>query len=65
MPDYMGPNNFYDDGLDQNNNQNNVKGTKSEIIIGSGKDKQTDIPNPYIEGSTEHMKSLRQKKEIA
>ena len=53
MPDYMGPNNFYDDGLDQNKKQNNMQGTKSEIIIGSGKDGQTDIPNPYAnEGST-------------
>ena len=59
MPDYMGPNNYYDDGLGQSVPKN-VQATKSEIIIGSAaKGKESEIPNPYIEGSTEHMKSLR------
>jgi hypothetical protein len=55
----MGPNTYYEDGMDGKLNQVNKKCSKSEII------KTQEVPNPYIvDGSTENMKSLRQKKEI-
>ena len=36
MPDYMGPNNYYDDGLGLDNKiPKNAQGSKSEIIKSS------------------------------